>query len=345
MNLQKKSLMFFLLCMYPYLVCLSQDFLEVFEKEQEIILKETSEILISSIQDMDVDSEGNIWIIDWDAGQLVKFDRNGDNPVIIARKGQGPGELYRPQSIFIDKFDHIYVANILHRISEFDENGKFIYSFVPIDGHRPTTCIAVFKDKIILGGMNEGLNRNNAKMIHIYTKKGKYVKSFYKIDDEFIKKNLFLYRSAYFDITSDGILCAIQPVNYKITLFNINGDSLNSIGTKPGYYKTTVRLTDRIESNKKMFEGWESNFTYVRDVFIDNDKVVTCSHNSPKKDLMEYYIDIYNLKSGFVIFSGIKSDISLERVKNGKYYFTKIIEDNTEREYKNAIEVYWLNKK
>ena len=325
-----------------YTTGFTQNVSSVFLKEREIILQENSEILISSIKDVDVDSKENIWIIDWDGGQLVKYDKYGKNSLLIAKKGKGPGELYRPESIFIDNSDHVYVANILDRISMFDGNGKFINAFVPTDGHRPTTCIAAFKAKIILGGRNIGLGKNDATMIHLYSKNGEYIKSFFKMDERFITKNLSLYRAAFFDVDENGIICAVQPVNYKISVFDINGNLIKSFGRKPRYYKTPQKLTDKIEYNKKLFDNWKKSFTYVRDIFIDKNKVIVCSQNYIGNGLYRYFIDIYDLKSGALILSGIKSNDPLKRVKNGNYYFTKIIEGRTEGEFKNAIDVYTL---
>lgn len=322
---------------------LSKDFSDVFVKEREIILKDSSKISVSSIQAMDIDSEKNIWIIDWDLGVLIKFNRYGNNPVLIAKKGKGPGELEMPESLFIDNSNHIYVVNLFNRVSIFNENGKFINSFIPVDGHYPTTCIVGKSGKfIILGG--RGREKGDMilnKMIHYYSFNEKYIRSFYQINEIVINKNLSRYCSAYFDISEKDNVYAIQPVSYKISVFNLDGELINIFGEKQNYYKSPKILTKKVKYNKNLFDDWKKNFTYAKNIFVDGEKVIVCFRNYYGNHMYKYYIDIYNL-SGDLILSGIESHNSLEQVKQGKYYFTKIVEGKKVGYFKNAIDIYTL---
>lgn len=76
-----------------------------------------------------VDEEGNIYVSDWDAKEIKKFNSNGKYLLSIGRMGQGPGEF---QNLSIPRFDknkNIYVTDIATRkISYFDKEGNFLNS-------------------------------------------------------------------------------------------------------------------------------------------------------------------------------------------------------------------------
>ena len=327
-----------------FLAPLSSQDKVIFQKISRIILEEYDNSILSEINRIGIDSKNNFWVLDWQGCQMIKYDCYGKNPKIIARAGKGPGELDRPDSIFIDEKDNVYVTNILHRVSIFDKNGKFIHAFIPSDGHRPTTCIAVLNDTIFLGGINKGLIKDEAKMIHAYTNKGTYLYSFYDIQEEFYRRNLLMYRSAYFTIGANSTIWAVQPVNHLISIFSSKGNFVRQIGENPSYYRIPPPLSNKIRLNKNLFEEWKKKFTYVRNIFLSDTLAIVCSHTYKGNDSNEYFIDIYDNRTGAIISSAHRFDYPLQQVYKNKFYFSNIIIDKTKIGYKNAIEVYKIKQ-
>jgi len=73
---------------------------------------------------IDVDSYGNIFVLDIGNYRIQKYDGRGNYLRTIGRKGQGPGEFQRPRYIYLDSYDNLYLMES-RRIHTFDNNGNF----------------------------------------------------------------------------------------------------------------------------------------------------------------------------------------------------------------------------
>ncbi len=88
------------------------------------------EQMFQSINTLDVDKEGNMYILDEQAGNIKVFDRNGDFVMTIGRKGQGPGEFGMPISLILTKQGIIIVNDMGQRkIQYFDRDGNYLKEF------------------------------------------------------------------------------------------------------------------------------------------------------------------------------------------------------------------------
>jgi hypothetical protein len=76
---------------------------------------------------VDVNSIGNVFIVDAALINVQKFDSNGKFITKWGTNGTGDGEFYLLEGIGIDSFDNTYVVDAGNkRIQKFDSNGKFI---------------------------------------------------------------------------------------------------------------------------------------------------------------------------------------------------------------------------
>lgn len=76
------------------------------------------------------DSHGNLYILDTDNNRIQKLDSEGKFIKTIGRKGQGPGEFQRAQSMDIDKKDNIFVFDSGNaRIQIISPEGRPLKSF------------------------------------------------------------------------------------------------------------------------------------------------------------------------------------------------------------------------
>jgi hypothetical protein len=69
--------------------------------------------MFSDPGDMDSDSQGNIYVLDYKEVTIKKYDSRGNHIKNIGRKGQGPGEFQMPRSFIVGHKDRIYVQDIL----------------------------------------------------------------------------------------------------------------------------------------------------------------------------------------------------------------------------------------
>jgi hypothetical protein len=69
--------------------------------------------------------DGSIYVLDYKAGNIKKYDRNGVYLQTIGKKGQGPGEFQMPFNFFLNpKTRDLYVQDSI-RIKNFDLTGKY----------------------------------------------------------------------------------------------------------------------------------------------------------------------------------------------------------------------------
>jgi hypothetical protein len=77
--------------------------------------------------DIEVDKEGNIFILDFRPCRIQKYDKNGNYLKTIGREGQGPGEWERALAMSLDTKGRIHVKE-RGEIHIFDKNGEYIKS-------------------------------------------------------------------------------------------------------------------------------------------------------------------------------------------------------------------------
>ena len=105
---------------------------DVLHLEEDLVIGESEgseEYMFSEASDMDVDLEGNIYVLDSKETRIKVFDREGAFLKTIGQKGQGPGEMQSARSLSITPNNEILVsdwsAGALHF---FSLDGKFLKS-------------------------------------------------------------------------------------------------------------------------------------------------------------------------------------------------------------------------
>lgn len=137
--------------------------------------------MFGSINDVEVDSWGNIYVLDGKMTRIVKFDRDGKFILRFGKKGQGPGEFGFPESMVLDSDCNIYVLSS-GKVLVFDENGKYLQSF-PYNFYGISIALDNEENLILLGPRDDGI-------FHVYDRKGNYLYSYgsgFKVPDEFAK--------------------------------------------------------------------------------------------------------------------------------------------------------------
>ncbi len=122
--------------------------------------EETEDFIFSEIRTIEVDDEGNIYVVDAKEVCVKVFDRSGKHIRTFGKKGQGPGEMQRPvrMHLFAGKEIMIYdVGN--NRLSFYSLDGEFLreistgkYRFaraIPDSKGNIIGQVTVFGDKIL----------------------------------------------------------------------------------------------------------------------------------------------------------------------------------------------------
>lgn len=84
------------------------------------------EEMLARIGRMEIDAQGNIYMLDGQAGTLASWDAEGNHRWTIAGKGEGPGEFQYAFSMVFDGAESLYVFNQSgSRLDRFTTSGEF----------------------------------------------------------------------------------------------------------------------------------------------------------------------------------------------------------------------------
>lgn len=99
------------------------------EKDLNLGSEEDDAYLFYRVEDIGVDSQGNMYVLDTGNSRIQKYDDRGIHVRTIGRKGQGPGEFDTPYGMFLSVEDRIYVHDGM-RIKSFEKDGRFLKDVV-----------------------------------------------------------------------------------------------------------------------------------------------------------------------------------------------------------------------
>lgn len=91
---------------------------------------EYTEVVLNRPIDLQLDSQGFIYVMDWGNTNIKVFDQSGNQVRTVGKKGQGPGEFDTPADFKIGQNDRIVLLDSRqHRISILDTDGSYISGF------------------------------------------------------------------------------------------------------------------------------------------------------------------------------------------------------------------------
>ncbi|MFC2166906.1 6-bladed beta-propeller [Acidobacteriota bacterium] len=221
--------------------------------------------IFSAITDVDLDKDGNIYILDAMDFRIQVFDGKGTfHKSITLKRGQGPQELnfspimaVTPEGI-ITTLDRMARKILIHK-----SDGSFV-RFFKID-FQPIDLEFYANDYLAVLGLY------NDKIIHIFDLEGKKIQSF---GDPFsIPKNQSQYKDIpslklpkRFDSSQDGTLYLLNPHKYEIFVYT-DGILTRKISGENKLYRPTMITQTNTGGRGIVFPvmyafGWQ-NLLYV----------------------------------------------------------------------------------
>lgn len=314
---------------------IDSEFRRFFKFENEIVLSEKKN-LIGSIRKLSLAPDGKLWILDSKSTKICSYTQTGEFITSVGRKGEGPGEFIKPVDFFIGK-ENVYVVDPLARkLHLFSLNWDFKYFFYIEDGRM------VHEGKngeIFIAAPRSVDDKNNGSCIHVYDKRGKLLNSFFPINENAIRQDLFC-DGVCFDQDRDGDLFCAQEMEYKIYRYTAKGRLIKTF-SKPSanYIPSPVKIFKnkfiRSEADK-----WVRSWTHIVDVKIWRDLVFITSLYI--KGSYEYGYDIYN-RSGELIRGNLAANYRLLYIdEKGKLYFLKEVSEPGGLDFSFHILIYSL---
>jgi hypothetical protein len=279
---------------------------------------EDSTRMIINLGAVDVDSKGNIFVLDSRRASVKKFDKNGKFIKSFGRIGNGPGEssfawtlVVLNDSVMIDDYNAF-------KIVKYDNDGNFIRNIAIKTSGMPERYRRFGKDKIVgYQGYDEMvdevyyssynftlMNSELVKVKELFEKRIKFDQPSYNFFDIFLSAYAVSDKEIFFAIKSD--------TQYLIKVFDQNGDYKYSI--KRNYTRQIFNETELDEFGVKYKDRWyfNNNKSIYKSAIVqmEYDKYgnlwVFSSIKRDEKNRHDFYVDIF--KDG-VFINTIKLDI------------------------------------
>ncbi len=157
---------------------------------------------------VEIDGEGNFYVLDSGNGRIVKFDSVGTFLREIGRTGVGLGEFRRPVDLTFDKEGNIYVLDVdisSFKVKIMDKDGKHLNSFDVSATYQDCGSRIAVDDQglIYLNLPMEGA------LFSVYTKEGQKVTSFGEIT---------YYENTTKNIVFNTVMFFVDERNFLISL-------------------------------------------------------------------------------------------------------------------------------
>jgi len=273
------------------------------EKHFEIgVLDGDENYIFGSINDVEIDSFGDIYTLDSKMTRISKFDNQGEFILKFGNKGEGPGEFGFIESMTLDAENNIYVLDS-PKVNVFDEQGGFVRTFkhssIGID-----ISIDMQGNIIILGPKGDTI-------FHKYDKNGADLYSFgssFKVPDEFAEfRQARMFRLPLRVWTVKEQIYVMNPYKYEIHIYE-NDKLIDKISkSTPNYLKPEFKQHE---------SGGFAGFVSGNLIHRMGDKLFVF-YNGKKANWLDIYENNNFLKSLEV--KGILCAID----ENGKFYFVE----------------------
>lgn len=260
-----------------------------------------SNYVFYQLRDVEVDNDGNIYLLDIKDYSIRKYDKSGKFILSIGGKGQGPGEMLLPQKIDIDSQGNIVLFDAAKQSATvYDSKGNYITSIqgrsAPFDG------IVDGNGHIYMHYTFEG------KLIHKFEIKGNHVLSF---ADEKKTNNMALLghlNTGRIAFTPDReiVLGLISP--YALYFYTPAGKLKNKVINKTQYDKPPFLL----QGGAKITPFWIADlsafgnyvFALVGCLEIPSDiknKLEDPAVLQKLAEGIESYVDVIDINGGLVV--------------------------------------------
>lgn len=200
-------------------------------------------------------TNGDIYVLDYAASRVQKYDNNGVYGTSWGSAGAGNGEFNVPLGIAVDSDGNVYVADTFnHRIQQFDSAGNYKRQWPVVD---PISATALEPHSIVIGRNNlvyVGGYNENVSVIQIYDSVGSFLTQF---GSRGAGPGQFDVPAGLAFDSSNQLYVLVQGVNVgnnRVEMFSSTGDFLIQWGsTGEGENQFAIPLSISVDSHSVLY--------------------------------------------------------------------------------------------
>ena len=203
-------------------------------KEKDVILEKELELggglkdggyKFEFIRSFRVDEAENIYVIDFKARKLLKFDKQGKLAWAQGKFGQGPGEFQLPSGIELGKNDTVLVYDLGNkRIAYYSLNGELLKEYST--AKHPTLTRVDDDSKGFLYGVKYFVDEVNRKAsFNRFDQNFDIINEIYRKETDFVPNQVYFYPMViFFRIRNDDLVLFANSWEYTFYLASGNGE-------------------------------------------------------------------------------------------------------------------------
>lgn len=270
--------------------------------------REMLAIGLTSIETFDIDSEGNVFIIQWRSSKnyIYKFDNTGNFIKSFLRNGQGPGEIEWGGTLLIDKANRIIAKDPSKpEFLLYDNDGNFINEKhlggrivieIPLDnGSYLISWLEMTPESFLNHIAISDSNFLNIKTM--YTRKVPNPITAEKIEQGDEK--------LIWAASKDGIYIGYSKNGYEICVYDLEGKLFRKIRKK--YKPVKIQKEDKNAFFRRMGKSadrdkyyFTDNWSPFRYCFADDEGRLFVMTYEKDTNLREAIYDVFNSEGAFI---------------------------------------------
>lgn len=270
---------------------------------------EEEEEMFSEMTAVDVDNEGNIYILDRKESMIKVFDSNGKYLRTVGKKGQGPGEVNQPVGIRITPNNELLVEDVFNqRLVFFAFDGKFLKN-VSTAKVLGLAGLAVDSQGNIIGQQVVPSENKLTREVKKYDSDLNPIFTIVTLDFPNIlegKINIFRFLIFYVLGKEDHIFYG-NPEEYEIKVFNSEGKPVKRIlkewnpvkVTKEDEEEILARIPDVAAGIKDRLE-FPKFFPAYQSFSLDEQGRMVVRTFEKGKEERQYFFDVFDAKGVYV---------------------------------------------
>ncbi len=312
---------------------------DAFLLEEEIsigVAAGKEEYTFSRISGIDVDGEGNIYLIDALSAHIRVFDKDGQYLRTIGRKGQGPGEIQSPYYVQITPQNEVLVYDFMaQRMIFYSLEGEFLRQkstaqtgifFLPLrlaSNGNLTVIVALSPPPI--GGKVLKMYDSSLEPIKVIAEEERGQRGIFDIGKP----------TWYCDVSPNDTLVWGDSQDYTLHILNHKGELTKKIIKEHRFIKITAE--DREKSRKEYEEplkrglkiSFRGFFPAFSDLLIDGkDRVYVKTYERVEGEDELFYFDVFDPGGKYIAKVPVRANLNWNSVwKNSRLYTIEEDED------------------